>query len=278
MSRASTKAYKRAPPKDEQGWITKHRSEKMFAPVRHLSKESLQAKREKMNDTASSSSVKTEYVVSNDTVAREVSPTKTQSRVVNPYKTYKKETPAPLSLIRKQNKLYFSYDPRGYKTDPLPDDYCVHCRCPTVYCAEVVFGVMSLNHAETLAYSPGPHCTGERSDMKELFDRAYTKLVFAKIKFNGIDLGVAETKRSFFALKIPKCMKRQSLKKFQAKIEANNYPDFGEDWDEEKEEEESKKNGTWTTQHPIMKRTATEQAQDISVMFKRIKQIVKEEK
>ena len=260
MSRASTKAYKRAPPKDEQGWITKHRSEKMFAPVRHLSKESLQAKREKMNDTASSSSVKTEYVV-NDTVAREVSPTKTQSRVVNPYKTYKKETPAPLSLIRKQNKLYFSYDPRGYKTDPLPDDYCVHCRCPTVYCAEVVFGVMSLNHAETLAYSPGPHCTGERSDMKELFDRAYTKLVFAKIKFNGIDLGVAETKRSFFALKIPKCMKRQSLKKFQAKIEANNYPDFGEDWDEEKEEEESKKkwNMDYTTSNheKNCKRTGT---------------------
>ena len=216
--------------------------------------------------------------LSNDTQRHKVTPSKSSSSVVvsNPYKTKKKEPPAPLSLIRKQNKLYFSYDPRGYKTDPLPIGFCVHCRCPLVYCAEVVFGEMSLNHAETLAYTPGPHCTEERSDMKELFDRAYTKLVFAKIKFNHIDLGVEETKRSFFALKIPKCMKRNSLKRFLAKIESNNYPDFGEDWDEEKEEEESRKNGTWTPQHPIMKRTAMEQSQDISVMFKKIKQVVQE--
>ena len=83
-----------------------------------------------------------------------------------------------------------------------------------IYCAEEVFGVISKNHAETLAYTPSPHCTLERSDMKELFDRAYTKLVFAKLRWNGFDLSVEETETSFRSLKIPRCVKRKSLKFF----------------------------------------------------------------
>ena len=34
-----------------------------------------------------------------------------------------KEEPAPLSLIRSQNKLYFSYDPRGYIQDRTSPRY-----------------------------------------------------------------------------------------------------------------------------------------------------------
>ena len=140
----------------------------------------------------------------------------------------------------------------------------------------MVFGEISINQAETLAYTSGPHSTLDRGDMKEMFDRAYTKLVFAKLGFNGFVLNVEETETSYKALKIPKCVKKQSLKKFLLKIEDQNYPDFGEDWDEEKEEEELKKLDKWNTDHPIMKRTANEQSQDITVMFKRIKQEVNE--
>ena len=93
--------------------------------------------------------------------------------------------------------------------------------------------------------------------------------------FNGFVLSVAETYTSYQALKNPWCVKKGSLKKFLTKIEDQNYPDFGEDYDEEKEEEELKKLGKWNTEYPIMKRIAIEQSQDISVMFKRIKQEAK---
>ena len=104
----------------------------------------------------------------------------TSSKVTNPYKTqvstkmkeitYKnkkcKDEGSPFSLIKKQNKLYFfSYDPRGYPTDPFPNDYCKHCRCPINYCTVIVFGEMSMTFAEMLAYTSGPRCTEERSDM-----------------------------------------------------------------------------------------------------------------
>ena len=264
------------PPKSSDGWIQKKKGKYEFAPVTHASRSDFPSKETYYSTSPTKSNTKNDVSVKNTT-----------GRVINPYKvtptkksnsSVSKDTPTPFSLIKKENKLYFSYDPRGYPTDPLPDNYCMFCRCPMVYCCEIVFGQMSLDAAETLAYTPGPHCTEERSDMKELFDRAFTKLVFAKIKFNDIDLGVEATKKSFYALKIPKCMKRKSLRRFYAKNEANNYPDdYGEDdWDEEKEEEELKLKGEWTTEHPIMKKTALKQSQDITEMFKKIKKMVKD--
>ena len=165
-----------------------------------------------------------------------------KSKSTNTVTRKEEDIPSPLSLIKQQNKIYYIYDPRGYPTEPLPLNYCRYCRCPMVYCSEVVFGVMSLNHAKTLAYSPGPHCTLEKEDMKELFDRAFTKLVFAKLRWNGFDLSVKETETSFRSLKIPRCVKKQSLKKIFAIIEEYNYPTYDEDdYDEEKEEEDLQK-------------------------------------
>ena len=86
-------------------------------------------------------------------------------------------------------------------------------------------------------------------------------------------MNVEDSESSWRSLKIPKCVKRQSIKMFLQKIEANNYPDFGEDWDKEKEEEELKRKGEFTTMHPIMKRTSVEQSHDIIAMFKRSKQM-----
>ena len=42
-------------------------------------------------------------------------------------------------------------------------------------------------------------------------------------------------------------------------------------YDEEAEIEEALKNGDFNTNHPIMKRVAAEQSQNIAVMFKKIK-------
>ena len=262
------------PAQSVDGWITKRKHKHEFAPVNHISGDLLEQKRSPTKITPT----KTHHD------PEDIKPT--SSKVTNPYKTqvstktkevtYKinksEDKGLPFSLIKQQNKLYFSYNPRGYPIDPLPNDYCKHCRCPINYRAEVVFGKTSMNFVETLAYTSGLHCTEERSDMKKIFDRAYTKLVFAKIRFNGFDLNVEESETSWRALKIPRCVKKESMKKFLCKIEANNYPDFGSDWDEEKEEEELKEKGEFTTRHPIMKRTAVEQSQDITVMFKKMKE------
>jgi hypothetical protein len=49
--------------------------------------------------------------------------------------------PSSIETIRKENRLYFSYDPRGIENDDhLPEDYCLMCRCPNQYCAEKMFG------------------------------------------------------------------------------------------------------------------------------------------
>ena len=126
MSRASTKAYRRSPPKDKEGWITKHRSEKEFAKVSHLSKTELLEKNRDRKYTSSSqgTAVKEEVSLdrpmirnpyktvsnvetkkestssspqkgdnlSNDTQRHKVTPSKSSSSVVvsNPYKTKKK--------------------------------------------------------------------------------------------------------------------------------------------------------------------------------------------
>ena len=266
------------------GWIsTRKHNNYEFKSVTHLEGEELDRKctprkvtptkkiGEEKKTSGNFAKVTNPYKTQTTTCTKDHSPTKCSSEK----KELKDPQPAPLSLIRAQNKLYFSYDPRGYPTDPLPQDFCKHCRCPNIYCAEVVFGHISIDHAQTLAYTSGPHSTLDCVDMKEMFDRAYTKLVFAKLGFNGFVLTVSETQTSYKALKIPRCVKKQSLKKFLLLIEDQNYPDFGEDWDEEKEEEELKKAGKWNAEHPIMKRTAIEQSQDISALFKKIKQEVK---
>lgn len=40
----------------------------------------------------------------------------------------KKEERTPFSLIKQQNKLYFSYELRGCPKEPLPKDFCQYCR------------------------------------------------------------------------------------------------------------------------------------------------------
>ena len=58
------------------------------------------------------------------------------------------------------------------------------------------------------------------SDMKKLFDRAYTKLVFVKVRFYGFDLGMKEAETSWSrGLKTPKLIKKQGLKSGVRSIE-----------------------------------------------------------
>ena len=72
-------------------------------------------------------------------------------------------------------------------------------------------------------------------------------------------------------------MKGKSLKKFQKEIVQNNDEEYDIAcqsyvmYDEEAEIQEALKNGDFNDTHPIMKRVAAEQSQNIAVMFKKIK-------
>ena len=186
--------------------------------------------------------------------------------------------PSSLDLIKKTHKLFFTYDPRGNKTKPFPKGYCEDCLCPLNYCAEIVFGEMSKNHALTKVYTPGKyHDTSDRGSMKAVFDEAYTEAVFSKLRWNGFDFIAIEEKESWRNVRIPLCMKRKSLKRFLKQIRQNNDEEYDiacqsyTMYDEEAEIEEALKNGDFNSNHPIMKRVTAEQSQNIAVMFKKVK-------
>ena len=263
------------PPVDEYG----------FAPTRHSSRASLSPK-------------KTQHTPQLSDIKPIVTPHKT-IRVKNPYKTQTKlsedavkrkptipeskpepdNNGLPLEAIKKTHKLFFTYDPRGNMTKPLPKGYCEHCLCPVNYCAEIVFGEMSKNHALTKVYTSGTyHDKEDRGTMRAVFDEAYTEGVFSKLRWNGFDLNAIEVEESWKKVRIPLCMKKTSLRKFLKQIKQNNDEEYdiacqSYMYNEEEEIQEAIKNGDFNTTHPVMKRTAMEQSQDITLMFKKIKKV-----
>ena len=131
----------------------------------------------------------------------------------------------------------------------------------------------------TKVYTPGTyHDKDDRGVMRQVFDEAYTNGVFSKLRWKGFDLNAIEVKESWRKVRIQLCMKRQSLRRFLKQIKQNN--DEESDiacqsymYDEEAEIQEAIKNGDFNTTHPVMKRTAVEQSQNISLMFKKIKKL-----
>ena len=193
--------------------------------------------------------------------------------------TEKKSGSVPtLESIKRNNKLYFSYDPRGYKTQPLPKGYCEYCLCPLEYCAELVFGKMTISNALVRVYAPRTtYNTKEKRNMMEAFDDAYTEAVLCKLRWNGFELDAFEVKNSWRALRIPNCMRKRSLRRFWRQVKENNEEEYNTacdkymNYDEEEEIQKAIINDRFNTMHPIMKRVAAKQSQNIEVMFEKMK-------
>ena len=72
-------------------------------------------------------------------------------------------------------------------------------------------------------------------------------------------------------------MKSKSLRSFFRQIKQNNEEEYDiscqsyMNYDEEAEIQKALKNGDFNTTHPVMKRVAKENSQNIRVMFKKIK-------
>ena len=140
---------------------------------------------------------------------------------------------------------------------------------------------MSYNRAETMVYTPGNHNTEEWKEMKQMFDNAYSDGIMEKLRWNGFDLNHDDADASSWrALRVHKCVKRNSMRKFLKAIGDHNDKTMMfcsmDIWiTMRKRKKKSSKKGEWNTEHPLMKRMALEQSQDISLMFKKINKLAK---
>ena len=122
--------------------------------------------------------------------------------------------------IKRENKLFFTYDPAGVESgEILPDGYCVHCRCPSLYCSNIVLGRDCLHHMEFLLY----RCHGSSSihdtstlGLKETFAEVYTDALNAKRRANAIyfDHGF-KISRNYI---VPYCVRRGYRKRFLSNV------------------------------------------------------------
>jgi hypothetical protein len=153
--------------------------------------------------------------------------------------------------------------------------YCEDCRCPDEYCADIVFGEMTKNHSLTKAYAPGSRWKLEkREELTVCFEEAYTEAVFSKLRWNGFKLSAKEEKESWRSISIPRCMKRNSLKEFIKQIKKNNRKEYEiacrRYYGSEQEQiDYAIEHGEFNTSHPIMKKCAKKNSQNITDMFKK---------
>ena len=98
--------------------------------------------------------------------------------------------PLPFEEIKRSNSLFFSYDPRGVRKGiPLPEGHCKYCRCPTLYCANIVLAKVCVDHMNFLIYR-NPAKPIEDKTQKGMFRQfriCYTEAVIAAMRTNGID-------------------------------------------------------------------------------------------
>ena len=209
----------------------------------------------------------------------------------------------PISLIRSNYSLYFSYDPRGLKVTPLKIGYCMYCKCPSNYCAEKVFGHICYKRCETKIYSKGCHRFDDEA-IEDMYRKVYTKMLFAKMSFNNISYTTTHLYR------IPKCMKLNSYSRLLARVKRDNKKsdkllwdddfdmskeelnafakrhcpdykhtyDYSIDFSKQEDEEEKKYMKELEEDAKTVKRSAVEQVADVSPLFKVAKQEVKKEK
>ena len=122
----------------------------------------------------------------------------------------------PLCILKTQNPVFFGYNPNGYpKAKELPVGCCHCCRCPSVYCAELVFGEMCLKQAEYQVYTIHGMSRIHPSDIDELrivFETIYTAAVKHKMMWNNIEL--CSEFHDNHIITVPGCIKRKSLRQF----------------------------------------------------------------
>jgi hypothetical protein len=234
-----------------------------------------------------------------------------------PHKRSKKEhqtreiidltVPSSLLAIREQNKVYFSYDPRGVSIDNVPDDYCQDCRCPKPYCADKVFGIHCNQYMERMIGRMGFDYYQRERDLLWDYHSHYVCMLEMKLSFNNIRVGNFSFDRD---AELPSCVKQGSYKTFlddlqlwkhgdsdseARKIESVEFVDDEDiergippllkrkesDSDDDENEEVAKYNEDVKQRKEKVvnhRRTAVEQSSDIGATFKLMKNHLQKQK
>ena len=99
-----------------------------------------------------------------------------------------------------------------------------------------------------------------------IFDEAYTEAVYSKLKWNWFDLSDKQEHASYHDIRVPKCIKNSSFKRFKKGIKKNNENEAEiawKDWnytDEQAEVDEAIRNEDFNTTHPVMKMIAKKES------------------
>ena len=113
--------------------------------------------------------------------------------------------PPSLETIEKENKLYFTYDPRGFQGQTLPKDYCTDCRCPSQYCSDLVFGKCCYRHVEIMVAKNGFDDYKKENDILWEYMNHFNDQVHCKMVRNNISYGSYCLTTD---LDLPDCMKK----------------------------------------------------------------------
>ena len=147
----------------------------------------------------------------------------------------------PLAVLKKQNMLYFTYNPMGYDPDfMLPRGYCRHCRSPNNYCAQLVFGENCKRQAEHIIYNiRGGSDTMDNDDVLQVYEEIYTEAVHNKAMENEI-LFHDEYDKDEAVLNVPRCVRRSSQKRLLLRFKSEEESAADALWNDMKEQEEMK--------------------------------------
>jgi hypothetical protein len=117
-------------------------------------------------------------------------------------------SPLSFETIRNNNRLFFSYDPRGVPVqNDLPKDYCPDCRCPLPYCSNIVMGKEVEEHVRFLTNDDRRGRCGH--DLRYVAVEATVKKAFShQINHRMLNNGIryVEGFNPYQGHCIPKCM------------------------------------------------------------------------
>ena len=106
------------------------------------------------------------------------------------------------------HSLFFSYDPRGMKAnEKLPETYCPDCRCPRIYCSNIVMNKEVEEHVRFFVNDDRSCRCGHPLTIMALesqVKKAYSHQINHRMLINGIKY--VEGFNPYQGHKIPKCM------------------------------------------------------------------------
>ena len=101
------------------------------------------------------------------------------------------------------------------------------CRCPLIYCSEVVFGNLAAKRSMYLIKQDDIDYYDEDEDIKKVFEREYTSLVHNKMIWNNINFCRFDIQK----ITLPMCITRGSLAQLCKDVFDEREKDPGNIWD-----------------------------------------------